>query len=151
MIYKMASLGVTEVVGNHFFHFLRVANWFYSAPHYWMYNLGNGTYIRDDIYRYFWASPPQFSLSSHLSSLIPFSQQQADTTVINEEEVTCHLLHFSHFVLNVISVIDSAGSRCPNAFALSSSCWFQRSVISGRAKYRNNNKQQASSRRTDQI
>lgn len=45
------------------------------------------------------------------------SQQQADTTVINEEEVTCHLLHFSHFVLNVIYVIDSAGSRCPNALS----------------------------------
>lgn len=56
---------------------------------------------------------PVGKTSGHLPSLIPFSRQQADTAVINEEEVTCQWPHFSHFVSNVIHVNDSAGSRCP--------------------------------------
>lgn len=50
-------------------------------------------------------------MSGHLPSPIPFSQQRADTTVINEEGATCQGPRSSHFVLNVIYVIDSAGSR----------------------------------------
>lgn len=92
---------------------------------------------------------PVGEASGHLPRLIPFSRQQADSAVINEEEVTCQRRHFSHFVLNVIYVIASAGSRCPPSRSIL--------FISGRRNSqksktnKDNMKRQTSSRRTEQI
>lgn len=58
-------------------------------------------------------TPPVGKTSGLPPSRIPCSQRQADTSVINEEQVTCQWPRFSHFVLNVIYVIDSEGSCGP--------------------------------------
>lgn len=92
---------------------------------------------------------PVGKASGLLPRLLPFSRQQADTAVINEEEVTCQRRHLSHFVLNVIYVTASAGSRCPPSqriLFISGRRNLQKSKIN-----KDNLKRWTSSRRTEQI
>lgn len=106
--------------------------------------------VFDSISGYHLHSVPVENMSRCLASLILFSQQQADTSVINGEEVTCQWLHFSHFVLNVNYVNDSAASCSPPP-PLSHQIVDFSAVSFSEEQKKDNVKQQMSSRRTDQI
>lgn len=91
--------------------------------------------------------------SGHPPGPRPRSQRQADTSVTNEEQVTCQRARFSRFVVNVIYVIGSAGSHCPpptphpSILFLSLRCNLQKS----KKKNKDNVQQQTPPRCTHRI